>query len=164
MEPRKRELRSDLRIVETVRDLKRLNEAVAEGGIVRIRIAKRNPELVTRSLLLRHRELGVYERVPDRIVYRQYGRGVKEYPEADWELVSEVTEYARSSQNDGGWGAYIIPADAEVGERFQIADLIEDFLATEFWYSKIAAETAEAVWNGADLVIDHKSYKRVLIG
>ena len=51
-----------------------------------------------------------------------------------------------------------------MGERFQIADLIEDLLSTEFWYSKIAAETAEAVWNGEDLVIDHNSYKRVLVG
>lgn len=164
MEFRKVEPKSELRTVETVRDVDRLNEAVAEGGIVIVRVQKRNPELEMHSLLLRHKVLGVYERVPDRIVFRQYGRGVKEYPEAEWELISEVTKYARSSQNEVGWGAYIVPGNAEVGERFQISDLIEDFLATEFWYSKIAAETAEAVWNGEDLIIDHASYKRVLIG
>lgn len=161
---RKREPSSEMRVVETVRDVKLLNEAVSQGKIASIRISKRNPELETRSLLLRHKVLGTYERVPDRVVFQQYGRGIKEYPESDWELIAEVTKYARAVPDNPGWGAYIVPSDAGPGERFQIMDLIEDLLATEFWYSKIVAETAEAIWDGNDLVIDHESYKRVLIG
>ncbi len=50
-----------------------------------------------------------------------------------------------------------MPGDAKVGERFFIKDLIEDLAATAFWSSVTPAETAEAVWNGTELVIDHSS-------
>ena len=70
---------------------------------------------------------------------------------------------AKSAPYLGNVG-YILPADAFFGEQFFISDLIEDFLATSFWYSKTAAEDAVATWNGFDLIIDHSSYKVELIG
>lgn len=156
--------RNDLRQVDTIRDVEQLNAAISENMTVIIRIRERNPALEMRSLFLRHRLHSIYEKVPSRVVFQQYGRGKKEYTEADWELVSEIVTYARPSRHDAGWGAYILPANAQIGERFFIPDLIEDLLATEFWYAKKAAEEAEAIWNGEDLIIDHNSYKYELVG
>jgi hypothetical protein len=153
-----------LRVARTVYTLKDLNEARSSGNICILRQRIRNPNLESHELMLRNRENSEYVIVPDRTVYRQYGRGVQEYPDSEWELIFETVTYGRANRRSYIWGAYILPSDALHGESFLITDLIEDLLAANFWYQRIAAETAEAVWNGRDLIISPGSYEQILVG
>ena len=60
------------------------------------------------------------------------------------------------------FGAYLIPKDIEVGERVFIEKLIEDYVDS-FFYANLGntigyrLESCEAIWNGSDLEIQHKS-------
>lgn len=153
----------DLRTVETSYDIKRVNEAKKNGYICLIRKRTPNPELDFSRLILQNRESGEFVEVPSREFGAQYTRRMF-YSEKDWVTVQEVKGYARIPKTDCDWGAYILPPDAKVGEEFVISELIEDLLATEFWHSKTAAESAIATWDGEDLVIDHSSYEMHLIG
>ena len=95
-----------MRKAETIRDVDRINAEIGAGKIAVIRTCERNPELEMRSLILRSRVHGIYVQVPSRVVFLQYGRGKKDYTEDEWELVSEVTTYARPERGQSGWGAY----------------------------------------------------------
>ncbi len=156
--------RSELREVETVYDADELNAAVARGARCIVRRKELNSKLNISGMLLRNRKSGEYIAVPGREVYRQYSGSPIVYGDDEWELVQAIEGYARRIHHESNWAAYILPGDAMLGERFFIKDLIEDLVATEFWSTVTPAETAEAVWNGTELVIDHSSYKLVLIG
>lgn len=153
---------SKLRKVRTSYDLEAVNKAVGRGYICLIRKRIQNFELRFSQLILRNRKSGEFIEVPSREFFTRQGRMV--YGEEEWAFVQEVEGYARPPKNEGNWGAYILPPDPRVGEEFLIADLIEDLLATKFWYSVTAAETAIATWDGKDLVIDHSSYCMEIIG
>lgn len=153
----------NLRTVETSCDIKRVNEAKKSGHICLIRKKTSNPQLRFSRLILQNHESGEFAEVPSREFHVQYG-GRKVYSEDEWGTIHEIKGYARMPKTDSDWGAYILPSDAKVGEEFLICELIEDLLATEFWHSKSAAESAIATWDGKDLVIDHSSYKTHLIG
>ena len=153
-----------LRLARTVYTLEDLNEARLLGNICILRQRTRNPALECRELMLRNRQNSEYVIVPDRTVYRQHGRGVQEYPDSEWELVFETVTYGRSNRRSYLWGAYVIPCDALHGESFLIIDLIEDLLAANFWYRKIAAERSESVWNGKDVIINRGSFEQILVG
>ena len=156
--------RKGLREVKTVYDVAKLNCALAEGSICLVKHKEFNTELNISALLLRNRTSGEYVVVPDRTVYQQYAKARLTYGEAEWELVQAVEGYARRIHNESNWGAYVLPGDAELGERFFISELIEDLVASKFWYSVIPAETAEATWDGSELIIDHSSYRMELVG
>ena len=152
----------NLREVETVFDAKQINTAQKNGAICVARRREINPDLNLTSLLLRNRDNKEYITVPEREYYER--SGPVSYDESAWELIQEVQGYARPSISENNWGAYILPADAKVGERFFIKKLIEDLVASKFWYSVTPAETAIATWDGTNLVIDHSSYSFQLVG
>lgn len=153
-----------LREVITVSNVSDLDEAHRSGAICIVKRLNENPQLRTHGLLLQSRKSGEFLEVPAREVYQQYGRGKKIYDEGEWALIQEIEGYARPCQRSSGWAAYIVPADASIGEQFYIPDLIEDLVAASFWYTVYAAETAEAIWNGVDLEILPASYKTEMIG
>lgn len=155
--------RGNLREVETIYDVESLNKARQRGDFCIIKKKELNPELSLSALLLRHRENGKYEVVPERRFMQQH-RGMTIYSEEEWELVQTIEGYARPFNHESNWSAYIVPADAKVGEIFFIKNLIEDLVASAFWGSVCAAETAEASWDGEKLVIDSYSHVRMLVG
>lgn len=154
---------SRIRKVETTYHIEEVNEARSNGCICLIRRRELNSDLQFECLILRNRENGNFVIVPSRTVYQQY-RESEVYSEDEWETVQEVEGYARIPKTECNWGAYILPKDPQVGEEFLIVDLIEDLVATSFWYSKTAATSAIATWDGKDLIIDHSSYRMILIG
>jgi hypothetical protein len=156
--------RNELREVETVYNADALNAALARGAHCIVRRKELNSKLNLRGMLLRNRKSGEYIEVPAREFHQQYSCSPVVYGNDEWELVQTIKGYARRIHHESNWAAYVLPGNAKVGERFFIKDLIEDLVATEFWSSVTPAETAEAVWNGTELVIDHSSYKFVLIG
>ena len=160
--PSKRKNTDNLREAKTVFHVDQLNAAQKRGAICIVKHRDFNPSLSLSSLLLRHRENQEYITVPKREFYLR--SGLVNYDEAEWELIQEVKGYARPSPSDNNWGAYILPADAKVSERFFVEKLIEDLVANHFWYSVTAAETAIATWDGKSFVIDHSSYSFQLVG
>lgn len=154
----------NLREVETVFDVEKLNEAQKQGAICLLKHKEFNPKLNLSALLLRNRETGEYVVAPAREVHQQYALPPIIYHEHEWELVQTIEGYARPTRNESNWGAYIVPSDAKIGERFYIRELIEDLVASGFWYSVRPAESAEAVWNGDELIIDPSSYEYILVG
>lgn len=161
-DPHIRGNRKGLREVRTVYDVAELNNAVEKGSICLVKQKELNDDLKIFALLLRNRATGEYVVVPGRTVYTR--KAPLTYSEAEWELVQTVEGYARRIRNASNWGAYVLPRDAKLGERFFIAELIEDFVASKFWYTVRPAETAEATWDGSELVIDHTSYRLWIMG
>jgi hypothetical protein len=150
--------------VETTYDLKRLDRVQEEGRQYLIIPIVKNPELALKSILLRNKDTGEHKIVESRKVFAQYGR-ILEFPEAEWDLLHEVSGYARNRNQDQDWGAYILPQNLSEGERVYIPDLIEDFVATRFWGSVYPAGDAEAIWTGTELEIDHSAYNKfIMIG
>ena len=152
-----------LREVVTIYDARALNAELSAGSLCIVKRKERNSELDLSALLLRNRLTGEYVEVPSRVSFQRRD-GTVSYSEEEWELVQTVEGYARRIRHEGNWGAYILPADAKIGERFYICELIEDLVASKFWGSVFPAESAEADWDGAELVIDHSSYCFAMIG
>lgn len=154
---------SDLREIKTVTSIKEVNEANNAGDAVLIRKYTQNSQLFHKRLLLQSKQTGELVEVPSRNFIMQYGKAMS-YPHKDWRLVFKVSSYSRTNPPCKDWGAYIVPKETQVGESVFISNLIEDLVACEFWSHKHAAENAIATWDGIDLIIDHNSYKRRLIG
>ena len=142
--------KNDLRRVTTSFDLDQVNDAVKAGHIVLFETIKLNKKLYTHGYIFRDKENGHLAYGESRRFPRQY-RGWVEFPEADWDEVIKVKDYARERSLKHDWAAYILPPDPALGEVLYIEDLIEDVLVTEFWSAKIYAVDGIAVWNGKEL-------------
>ena len=151
-----------LKELETTYDVRRLNEAKAEGLSFSFVPINRNPALELRSLLLKNRETGEFETVPSRTSHVQR-TGLFEYPEDEWELVHEVVGYGRTRDQSQNWGAYILPNDLEVGEEVYIPDLIQDIVATKFYSTVWPAGDAIATWDGKKLNIREDEYESFMM-
>ena len=146
--------------IETTYDYNRLNRAQEKGLDCLIIPIVKNPELELSSLLLKNIKTKEFKSVQSRAVITQYGRGVLEYPEDEWQLVQEVFGYGRNRDQSQNWGAYIIPEVLEIDQTVYIPDLIEDIVATGFWYTVWPAGDAIATWDGIKLEIDKQQYLR----
>jgi hypothetical protein len=149
--------------IETTYDPKRLKTAQEEGLNCLIIPVVKNPSLELRSLLLKNRWTKEIVSVPSREYYVQ--SQIYKYSIFKWKLVREETGYGRTRDHTQNWGAYIIPKDLEVGEKVYISDLIQDIVATSFWYTVWPAGDAIATWDGEKLIIDQDEYDKFhLIG
>jgi hypothetical protein len=145
-----------MRAVETVYNLTKLNRAIKSGAKYEVHLLKKSPKLFTTQMLLRNIETGEIVEAPSRAhATRMFGMIL--YPEAEWELVHQFKRYARERKNTVVWGAYIIPRDVIVGERFQISDPLVDVFLQDFWGEKVYAEEIVATWDGERLVLDRDS-------
>lgn len=150
--------------IETTYNCDRLNIAKENGSVCLITPIVRNPQLELHSLLLRNRENGEFVSVPSRAFHAQYTRFL-EYPDSQWEKIQKVSGYGRTRDQSQNWGAYIFPKSLKIGTEVYIPDVIEDIVATEFWYTVWPAGDAIATWDGQELKIDHSVYDKLhLIG
>ena len=144
-----------LRVVQTVRNLNELTSEISKTNHIIFQRVTRNPSFETERMLLRsYADLTIVD-VPSRSFHRR--DGWHEYSEEEWELVYFFKSYS-GNNSDEGWAAYLVPKDAEVGERFYISELIEDVVAEEFWDSIIPAIDGEAIWSGKSLDLDASIY------
>ena len=145
----------NLRVVKTVRNLNELTSDISKTNHVLFQRVTRNPSFATERMLLRnYSDLTIVD-VPSRSFYRR--DGLQEYSEDQWELVHFFKSYS-GNNSDEGWAAYLVPKDAEVGERFYIEEVIEDIVAEIFWGTAIPANDGEAFWNGKGLDLDTTVY------
>ena len=144
-----------LRVVQTVRNLNELTSEISKSNHIIFQRVTRNPSFETERMLLRsYADLTIVD-VSSRSFHRR--DGWHEYSEEDWELVCFFKSYS-GNNSDEGWAAYLVPKDAEVGERFYISELIEDVVAERFWNSIIPAIDGEAIWSGKSLDLDTSIY------
>jgi hypothetical protein len=153
---------NELRVIKTVYEADLLNEFISGGRTYIIRDIKRTQKLYSERLLLRNYDTGMFEEVPAREFFVQYGTRMS-FPENQWELVRDYKIYFRDRKNPHPWAAYILPENVKIGERLYIDDIIEDILMEKFWNSKYAASDGECVWNGSDIEIDMSLYDRVFL-
>lgn len=149
----------ELPIVKTCFDLYTLNKAIKGGHQTCIIKITENENLRLHGILLRNKASGKYIVVKERRMYVQYGR-IQEYPADEWELIYDVSGYARTRPAHEGWGAYILPLGVKPGDRLYIEHLLEDLIAFEFWYSVGAAVDGEGIWTGSAIEIDETVYRR----
>lgn len=140
----------DLRRVETVFSLRKLNKYWAAGHVTLLEKIRLKEELFTKGYIFRDRETGEYIEAESRI-YGTRLEGVVELPEEDFEEICSVKRYARRRSLTADWAAYILPLGVQEGEELYIKNLIEDVLVSEFWGEKIYAVDGIAVWDGARL-------------
>ena len=162
--------KDNLRVVRTIRkrnrdDIYDLGVEIDKGNyIVPIKIEP-NKDFITNRMLLKNIEDGSIVDVTSRRVYVQYG-SIREYPSDEWKEILQYQNYQGSLENCYyEWAVYIVPKDAEKGEKFYIEDMIQDIVAEKFWGSIIRAKDGYATWNGSDLKIDESLYREdFLIG
>ena len=152
----------NLRGVKTVRNLNELTSEISKANHIVFKREDRNPSFAKERMLLRnYADLAIVE-VPSRSFYKS--DGWYEYSEDEWELVHTFKSYS-GNNSDEGWAAYLVPKDAEVGERFYIEEIIEDIVAEKFWGTAIRAKDGEAIWTGMMLKIDENVYdKNFMVG
>lgn len=156
-------LANKLRKARTVHQIAEMNEAVTNGELVIF--IKRETKLKFMRTMYVFRNINTGEFAEDyaRSTVHQYAEKF-EYPEEEWEILSKHDIYSNNRKINDKWGAYILPADAEVGERFYIEETLEDILLTNFW-GPILASDAVGIWNGNSLEIDHDAfYRPTLVG
>ena len=145
----------NLSVVKTVRNLNELTSQISKSNHIIFQRVTRNPSFETERMLLRSlADLTIVD-VPSRSFYIR--DGLQEYSEDQWELVHFFKSYSGNNL-DEGWVAYLVPKDAEVGERFYIEEVIEDIVAEIFWGTAIPANDGEAFWNGKGLDLDTTVY------
>ena len=145
----------NLSVVKTVRNLNELTSQISKSNHIIFQRVTRNPSFETERMLLRsYADLTIVD-VPSRSFHRR--DGWHEYSEEEWELVYFFKSYS-GNNSDEGWAAYLVPKDAEVGERFYIEEVIEDIVAEIFWGTAIPANDGEAFWNGKGLDLDTTVY------
>lgn len=140
----------DLRRVETVFSLRKLNKYQAKGHVTLVEKIRLNEELFTRGYIFRDRETGEYIEAESRH-YATRREGFVVLPEDEFEKICPVKRYVRRRSLTTDWAAYVLPLDVQEGEELYIANLIEDVLVTEFWGEKIYAVDGIAVWDGTQL-------------
>ena len=150
----------NLRVVKTVRNLNKLTSEISKSNHIIFQRITRNPSFETERMLLRSlADLTIVD-VPSRSFHRR--DGWYEYSEEEWELVHTFKSYSGNNSDDG-WDSYIVPIDAQIGERFYVEDVIEDIVAETFWGTAIPAQDGEAIWNGIMLKIDYTLYNETFM-
>lgn len=146
-----------LRVIETARTKKAINQGVEAGFRPLVRPVKPSPDIHSRFCVWQHRETGKVQVVND--LYRG------DFNES-WKQVIGWTDYYPHAFPEP-FAAYLIPPDIRPGERVWVKDLIEDFIGTRGGPDgNLRLESCEAVWDGENLVIDYdrSKYPRVYLG
>ena len=127
------------RNIATVRDLDQANSLLSSGVKLLFKHVDRNTKFDTYALLQdkRGHTIEVYK-----------GRFIDSYLQAGYEMIIPWSRMDVDG-NWSGWGAYVIPADIEVGELVYIPDLLENLGGQR---SK-RREGGLAIWNGEEFQI-----------
>ncbi len=135
------------RNIATVRDLDQANSLISSGVKLLFKHVDRNTKFHTYALLQdkRGHTIEVYK-----------GRFIDSYLQEGYEMIIPWSPMDVDG-NRSGWGAYVIPADIEVGELVYIPDLLENLSGQR----SRRRPNALAIWNGTDFDIqpeEHQHY------
>jgi len=146
---------NNLRVVKTLFDLDEITQAQQEGNIIIMRDHVNHPLLTVGMHIYKNVKTGEYRKARGRTYTRQYScEQITEYPIEEWEEVLFYRENLRKVDYD--FGAYVLPGDAQVGEKFYIENLIESVYSGSFWEANFYSVDTDATWDGEDLKIEKR--------
>ena len=134
-----------LRVIETARDQKTIDEAVEVGYTPLIKTLKPSNKLK----VLEHVCIGGHSGV--RTTHKHHCRSWGET------LETINKRYVYPYEYDLAYAAYLIPSDIKERERVLLDDLIEDFIGRYNDEMPYRLYKCQAVWDGKDLNIDYEN-------
>lgn len=153
---------NNLRVVRTIREKNyqkySLSAEDRNKNYLVTQTIKPNQDFFSSMLLLQNYRTGEIKQATSRRMFVQYGEEIN-YPEDEWEQLLAYEIYQGSKNDLYTWAMYLVPKDAEEGERFYIEDVIDDIVVQRFWDSIIRAKDGVGIWNGRNLEIDENYYK-----
>jgi len=153
---------NNLRVVRTIREKNyqkySLSAEDRNKNYLVTQTIKPNQDFFSSMLLLQNYRTGEIKHATSRRMFVQYGEEIN-YPEDEWEQLLAYEIYQGSKNDLYTWAMYLVPKDAEEGERFYIEDVIDDIVVQRFWDSIIRAKDGVGIWNGRNLEIDENYYK-----
>ena len=129
-----------LRIIETARNLDKINSAIGDGYSVIIKEVVPLSSIVVTFYFYQHKKT-------KKIIKEVVARRIKRNDE--YKLLKQIEYYPHKFENP--YAAYLIPPDIQLNEKVFIADLIEDFLRQLGSGERL--KSCEAIWNGQQLEI-----------
>lgn len=141
------EVKNNLRVIHTGRDIESINKAAKNGYWPLIKKIEPSDAIQSKYAVLQHKRTGRIYEISD---FRSSHYDVNHY-----ELVIDFTFYY-PYQFLLPYAAYLIPNDLKKGERIFLKDLIEDYIgATWNQGDTYRLESCEAIWNGKDFEIQY---------
>jgi hypothetical protein len=147
-----RENNKNLRVIETARTEKAINEAIKNGFQALIKPVVPSPDIKSKYAIIRDKATGLIEVIHD---YRTKGYDTITHEHSTHDVVVPFTYYY-PHHFKSPFAAYLIPPDIQVGEVVLISDLIED-VVSDRWNQgdTFRLESCEAIWNGKHLNIKY---------
>lgn len=150
----------DLEIIKTARNLETINEYVKKGYLPLIRKIIHSAEIGYNICVYKNKYSG-------EIIERKADAWLGDLKMDDFEkIIDQIHVYPYHFNSP--FAAYLIPNYLFIGQKVFLEDLIEDFIGTRI-QSKFGSSTerlpsAQAIWNGKDIVILEKmiSTKKIL--
>lgn len=143
-----------LRVIKTARDRADINYAATKGYKPLIKKVEPSEEIRSKYSVIQNKKTGTIQVISD------YRSEIDTGPDSDFETVIGWTDYYPHTFKSP-FAAYLIPADIEIGERVFIEDLIEDYIGGSWNQGDVfRLKSAEAIWNGTDLVIQYAPENR----
>ncbi len=140
----------NLPIIQTARNIKAINAAVAKGYQIILNRAETNPPFKRSVDIYRNTKTGHFKLMVDpRDSYRDPDFHLWKPALKSFEVDLPQFKYP--------FAAYLVPKDLAIGTRVWIEDLIEDFLGSSGpGFDEERLESSPAVWNGQDFEIDYQ--------
>jgi len=147
---------NNLRVVKTLFDLDEITQAQQEGNIIIMRKHINHPQLTVGMHIYKNIKTGEFRKARGRTYNPPFEFEITEYPIEEWEEVLYYRENLRKVDYD--FGAYVLPGDAKVDEKFYIENLIESVYSGSFWEAKFYSVDTDATWDGEDLKIEKRTH------
>jgi len=150
-------INNKMRIIKTARNEESINNAAENGYRPLIKEVNPSDKIRSKYSVIQNKKTGKIFVIGDARI--DLGRDEN----SDYEIVIGWTYYYPYSF-ESPFAAYLIPNDIEIGERVLVEDLIEDYVgATWNQGNAYRLESCEAIWNGADLIIQHDPSRNISI-
>jgi len=147
----------NLRVIQTARNEKDINDAVKKGFRPLVKKVIPSNEIRSKYAVFQNKNTG------EIVVSGDYRSDYSYWDE--YETVIDWSFYY-PNQFESPYAAYLIPKDIEIGEKVFLEDIIEDIVAGS-WNQGNAwrLEYSEAIWNGEDFeVLKNVDTPRRIIG
>jgi len=137
--------KQSMRVIKTARTVAEINDAVDEGYIPLIKQVIPSDEIRVMYSLEKDLGTGKVEVLSDTWEIYNHIEGTER-------VIDEVYYYPYHFPSP--FAAYLIPPDIQIGERVIMEDLIEDIVSVRYEMNTYRLESAEAVWDGEEFVVD----------
>ena len=139
-----------LRVIETARSKKNINEAAKNGYRLIIKKVEASSQIRSKYSVVQHKKTGeieVFKETHDRLDFDTY---------LDYKIIIDWTFYYPYNF-ESPFAAYLIPPDLKKGQLVFVEDVIEDIVES-IWNQGDAyrLDCCEAIWNGNELLIQNE--------